>query len=212
MRSSLQRARAFDARMQSSEIDPVLTAINAQQKANHAAHVGYFYPKQLLLRDYLNSNALTGPTAFQYEAFNAECYAIARRFSGPAAVAHVTVLATKYFAQGLDAAHLVAIALLVWGWTIPLPGPVQHVAPLDGAPAEPKDGTLVWVPAANATGYDVWLYIQGNPPAEVSHNQAGNTYAYAGLLALTVYEWYIVPRNFAGTGPTHPAWTFTTVA
>lgn len=119
MRSAAQRIAAYDARMQSSQIDPALTAVNVQQMANHAAHVGAFYPKQLLLRDYFNAQGISGPLAFQYEAFNAEMYHASRSFDGPALIAEGVVLKAKYQALGLDALALSAICLQVWGVIVP---------------------------------------------------------------------------------------------
>jgi hypothetical protein len=118
MRSAAQRIAAYNARMQSSQIDPVLTAVNDQQKANFAAYVGDFYPYQLLLRDWLNDEGIHGVLAFQFEAFNGECYSAHRRFSGPSLAAQITVLADKYEDMGVTRADLVEIALSVWGVTI----------------------------------------------------------------------------------------------
>lgn len=119
MKSAADRIAHFNARMQSSQIDPALVAVNVMQMANHTAHVEFFYPKQLLLRDYLNTAGLTGPAAFQYEAFNSEMYRAYRSFSGPALVAEGVVLKAKYVALGLAALDLSAIALQVWGVIVP---------------------------------------------------------------------------------------------
>lgn len=118
MRTALERITAYDARMQSSTVDPSLVAVNAQQMANHAEHVAFFYPFQLALRDWMNANGYSGNQAFAMEAFNGECYAIKRRFEGPAAVAQATVLVAKYTATGQVALDLKAVALQVWGWTV----------------------------------------------------------------------------------------------
>jgi len=119
MRSGAQRTAAYDARMQSSQIDPTLTAVNAQQMANHAAHVAVFYPKQVLLRDFLNLNGFTGPTAFKYEALNGEMYHASRCFAGPALVAEGVILKAKYTALGLVALDISAMQLAVWAVIIP---------------------------------------------------------------------------------------------
>lgn len=119
MRSEAQRVAAYDAKMQSSTIDPSLTAMNALQMANHAAHVAIFYPKQMILRDLMNGWGISGPVAFQYEAFNAECYAISRRFAGPAAVFQCGTLVVSYTARGLNGVNLREVALDVWSWIVP---------------------------------------------------------------------------------------------
>ncbi len=119
MRSAAQRIAAYDSRMQSSQIDPALTAVNAQQCANHAAHVGAFYPRQVVLRDWLNTMGYTGPTAFKYEALNGEMYHASRSFAGPALVAEGVVLKAKYVALGLVALDISAMQLAVWAVIIP---------------------------------------------------------------------------------------------
>jgi hypothetical protein len=119
MRSAVQRIAAYDARMQSSQIDPVLTAVNAQQMANHAAHVGIFYPKQVLLRDFLNLNGFTGPVAFKYEALNGEMYHASISFAGPALIAEGVILKSKYLALGLVALDISAMQLAVWNIIVP---------------------------------------------------------------------------------------------
>lgn len=119
MRTAQQRIDAYNARMQSSQIDPVLTAVNAVQQARHTSHVTAFYPKQLLLRDYMNLNGYYGNGAFKLEAYNGECYAISRSFEGPAAIVQCAVLVAKYTSLGCQAAALKEIALAVWGWIVP---------------------------------------------------------------------------------------------
>lgn len=119
MRSAVQRIAAYDGRMQNSQIDPTLTAVNAQQMANHAAHVAVFYPKQMLLRDWLNTQGFTGPIAFKYEALNGEMYHASRCFEGPALVAEGVVLKAKYLALGLVALDISAMQLAVWAIIVP---------------------------------------------------------------------------------------------
>jgi len=120
MRTSAQRIQAFKNRMQSTLIDPVLTAMQAQQAENHAAHVMFFYPRQVALRDLLNAEGLTPTAFFKYEAYNGELYSLVRRASGPAAIAEKEILVAKYTSLGCDATLLQAIALTVW--EIPAPG------------------------------------------------------------------------------------------
>lgn len=119
MRSEAQRVAAYNAKMQSSTIDPSLTAVNAMQMANHAAHVAVFYPKQMIARDLYNGWGISGPVAFQYEAFNMECYGISRRFAGAAAILQCGVLIVSYTARGLNGVSLRTLALDVWGWIVP---------------------------------------------------------------------------------------------
>lgn len=119
MRTAAQRIAAYNARMQSSQIDPVLTAKNAAMMANFAIYVNDFYPKQIILRDWLNVNGKFGTEAFMFEAYFGELYAIDRRFAGPAAVAQAGNIVNKYAALGLVGAELKAVALAGFGWIIP---------------------------------------------------------------------------------------------
>jgi len=198
--------------MQSSQIDPSLTAINAGQKARFARHVADAYPKQLTLRAYLNAQGLSGSVAFALEAFSGECFRIGRRFSGPAAGNAALALSEKYADLGLDDGDLCAILSTVHGILLPTPAQVTLLTPVNGAPAEPKDGTLTWQAAAGASGYDVWLGPNVGPVIMVSSDQAGLSYAYSGLAGLTLHDWYVQARNACGTGTASATWQFTTVA
>jgi len=114
MRTAAQRIAKFEARMQSSLIDPVLTAMHAQAVENHTAHVLFFYERQVALRDLLNAEGLTPTEMFKYEAYSNELYALVRRASGAAAIAEKDVLVAKYTALGCQALLLASIALTVW--------------------------------------------------------------------------------------------------
>jgi hypothetical protein len=118
MRSSDQRIAAYNARVQSSQVDPVLTAMQSLQQANFAAYIGEFYPYQVALRDWMNDEDIHGVLAFQYEAFNGEVYSAWRRFAGGTLDAQVTVLVDKYEDLGLTRARLIALCLTVWGVTV----------------------------------------------------------------------------------------------
>ena len=115
MRSAAQRIAAYDARMVSSLIDPVLTAVEEQQKANFASYVADYYPYQVALRGWLDTQAFGGTTVFVYESFNNELYSAHRRFSGLAEVGMFTVLVDKYEDLGLIRADCIAVCLNVYG-------------------------------------------------------------------------------------------------
>ena len=119
MRSAAQRIAAYEARMQSSQIDPTLTAVNALQMANYAAYIAEWYPLQVTLRGWLDAQGFSGNVAFMYEALAGECYSVYRRFAGPAAIAEGTILNAKYLALGLVAIDMSAMELAVFGWIIP---------------------------------------------------------------------------------------------
>lgn len=118
MRSASQRIDAYNARMQSSLIDPVLTAVNPLAQANYAAYVGTFYPFQVALRDWMDTDGIHGTDAFQYEAFNGEMFSAYRRFKGPSLDAQATVLVDKYEDMGMARAKLIDAVLIVWGITV----------------------------------------------------------------------------------------------
>lgn len=212
MRSAAQRRTGFANRGQSSLFDPTLTAVNARQKANHARHVGVAYPQQLTLRGILDAAGISGSAALAYEAFSAELCGIGLRFSGPAAAAAASVVSEKYADQGLVDATLCTIMSAAHGIVLPTPAIPVLLLPANGAPAEPRAGTLSWQAAAGATGYDVWLGPNVGPVIEVSHDQPGLAYNYAGLAALTLHDWYIIGRNTCGVGTKSITWQFTTAA
>ena len=118
MRSAAQRIAAYDARMVSSQIDPTLTAVNALASANYASYVADFYPFQVALRNWLDGQAISGPAAFVYEAFNNEVYSVHRRFSGTAEVTQVTILVDKYEDLGAARVDLISLCLDVWSLVI----------------------------------------------------------------------------------------------
>lgn len=118
MRSSEQRIAAYNARMQSTQIDPVLTAVQTLAQANFASYIGEFYPFQSALRDWMNDEGIHGNVAFGLEAFNGEMYSAYRRFQGPSLAAQATVLVDKYEDLGFTRADLIEIALNVWGVTV----------------------------------------------------------------------------------------------
>lgn len=118
MRSAAQRIAAYEARMASSQIDPVLTAMNALQIANFNGYVAEWYPMQVSLRAWMDALPVAGVNAFKWEACAAEGYAIFRRFSGASALAQGTTLKAKYVSLGLNGANVSAMMLAVFNWVI----------------------------------------------------------------------------------------------
>jgi hypothetical protein len=119
MRTVQQRTDHFTARMQSTLIDPVLTAVNAQQQANYQAYITEFYPYQEELRNWLNTEGKTPLEVFKFEALNGECYRAWRNFAGPAAVLEFTAIHSKWVDFGLDTADVKAVMLAVWSIIVP---------------------------------------------------------------------------------------------
>jgi len=105
--------------MQQSLIDPVLTAVNAQQLANYTAYAIEFQPFQTELRNWLNAKGIGVFEYFKWEALNMECYRAWRHFSGPSREAEFVTLQTKYTSWGLVAADVKTMVLAVWSVTIP---------------------------------------------------------------------------------------------
>lgn len=106
MRTTQQRIDAFDARMLSSLVDPVLSAVAALASANYAAYVNVFVPKQEALRVILNDEGVQIIDYGPYEAFHGELYHLSIKFAGPALQAAYCILVAKW----ADTAHLGAAA------------------------------------------------------------------------------------------------------
>jgi hypothetical protein len=105
--------------MQSSLIDPVLSAVSTLQQANFAAYAIDFYPFQLLLRAWMNTEGISVFNMFRWEALNGECYRAYKSTSGAAAVAEFVALQVKYIDMGLIAADIKAMMTAVWSVVIP---------------------------------------------------------------------------------------------
>lgn len=118
MRSAAQRIAAYEARMTSSQIDPTLTAVAPLASANFAGYMAEFFPFQSALRNWLDGQAINGPAAFVFEAFNNEVYSAWRRFQGTALDTMVTVLVDKYEDLGALRADLISLCLDVWSLVI----------------------------------------------------------------------------------------------
>jgi hypothetical protein len=121
MRTAAQRIAAYNARMQSSQIDPTLTAMEALAQANYTSYVNEFYPFQVALRNWLDSQDIHGALVFQFEAFNNEMYSAWRRFQGTALISMATVLVDKYEDYGMTRADLITVCLDVWSVIVPGP-------------------------------------------------------------------------------------------
>jgi len=113
------RIAHYNARMLSSLIDPVLSAVSAQQQANFAAYAIDFYPYQVALRAWLNAEGISVFKFFAWEALNGECYRASRSTSGAAEVAEFVALQVKYADMGLAQADIKDMVSSVWSVTIP---------------------------------------------------------------------------------------------
>lgn len=106
MRTTAQRIAAFEARMLTSIIDPVLSAVAALATTNYAAYVNDFVPKQVALRVILNDEGVPVIDFGPYEAFHGELYSLNSKFAGPTLQAAFCILVAKW----ADTAHLGAAA------------------------------------------------------------------------------------------------------
>lgn len=96
MRTAQQRIAAYEARMVSSLIDPVLTAVNAKAVDAFTTYELDFYPKQVKLRQILDAIGVVPIHFGPYEAFHGEIYKLSKVTSGPTAIAQATILVAKY--------------------------------------------------------------------------------------------------------------------
>jgi len=110
-----QRVAHYDARMQSSLIDPVLTARNAAAVANFTAYEVDFYPKQVALRAILVAAAIPTAQFAGYEAFHGKLYHLSKTTSGAGLVADATVLIAYWKAPARLGAGAEATLKLIAG-------------------------------------------------------------------------------------------------
>ncbi len=123
MKTADQRIAHYRARMQSTQIDPVITAIRTQAIQNFGEYANEFVPKQEQLRAVLDGEGLTANKYFAYEAFNMEIYGLWNRISGPSLREEAAILVAKYKAWGCDEDLLKKICTTVWGIQMPAPPP-----------------------------------------------------------------------------------------
>jgi len=102
MRTDAQRIAKYNARELSSLVDPTLSAMFTQQKANYAAYTSAFYTKQLALRIIINAQALPPWAVLGIEAFNGEMYKYSKQYAGLMLETRALMLCNKWG----DASHL----------------------------------------------------------------------------------------------------------
>jgi hypothetical protein len=122
MRTAQQRVAHYKARMQSSQIDPVINAIKTQAVANFSAYANEFVPRQEQLRGLMDNEGISPVLYFIYEAFNMEMYGIWNRMSGNSLTNEASILVAKYKAFGGDESFLVNVANTIWNAGIVPPG------------------------------------------------------------------------------------------
>jgi len=111
MKSAATRIAHYENRMTSSQIDPVLSAVNTAQKANFAAYAIDWVAKSQAVHNYLDNQGVNPLEYFMFDAFAGEIYHIEQHFQGAAAVAGANDMVVKYTPQ-CGAPKLKAIAAL----------------------------------------------------------------------------------------------------
>jgi len=113
MKTAAQRIAHYEARMVSSLVDPVLTAVNAAAVANFTAYAMEFVPFQSQLQAQLDTDGILGPIRLLYEAYFGELYGLSKRMKGPALNAMGQVMHDKYEALGCVTGTLVPCAAIL---------------------------------------------------------------------------------------------------
>jgi hypothetical protein len=119
MRSDVQRIANYNARNQSSLIDPTLTAVNPLAQANYQAYIAEYYPYQVQLRTILLDEGVKSYLYGMYEAMTGQFYHLWKVAMGNPGVADFTAVQEKWTARGTDATISKRIALDLFGVTIP---------------------------------------------------------------------------------------------
>jgi len=102
MRTDAQRIAKYNARVLSSLIDPTLSAMFTQQKANYATHASAFYVKQQALRIIINAQAIPPWAVLGVEAFNGEMFKYSKQYAGLMLDTRALMLCNKWG----DTSHL----------------------------------------------------------------------------------------------------------
>jgi hypothetical protein len=125
MRTAAQRIAKYNARMVSSQLDPVRAALVANQQANYAGYATEFVPYQQKLRVELATLGIDPAQFVFYEAWNGQVYHAWKTTSGASLIKAVAAINGRWaHASRLGtakAATLVALALAVWNIVEPAP-------------------------------------------------------------------------------------------
>ncbi len=97
-----------------------------------------------------------------------------------------------------------------WSFTTQVAAPPAPVlnAPANGAGGISVVPVLSWSAATGATSYDVYFGTASSPPLVT--NTAGTSYSPGTLSTGTVYYWYVVAKNVAGSSAS-AVWSFATI-
>lgn len=118
MRTDVQRIAAYNARNQTTLINPTLTAVNTNAQANFAAYMADFYPKQVLCVGVLDTNGIPNYQRGWYQAYLSQLYHAWKIDSGAGAAAEFTSITAKWEARGLGHGGMKQICQVCFGVTI----------------------------------------------------------------------------------------------
>jgi hypothetical protein len=121
MRTDAQRIANYNARMQSSLIDPTLTAVNENALTNYQTYILEFYPLQVAMRAILSAAGEATYLWGRYEALNGEFYRAWKTSTGPTLVARFDEITAKWVARGCTLAVVTDIASDVYTVTLTPP-------------------------------------------------------------------------------------------
>jgi hypothetical protein len=96
MRTAKQRIDKYNARMVSSQLDPVRAAATAAAQANYAGYATEFVPYQEKLRVELAKAGIDTAQFVFYEAFNGELYHLWKTTSGASLIKAAGVLVGRW--------------------------------------------------------------------------------------------------------------------
>lgn len=119
MRTDIQRIANYEARMQSTLLDPTVTAMVSLAVANYSAYISEFYPFQVQLRAILVDEAVKSYLFGIYEAMTGQFYHAFKVGAGVGNVADFTAIQVAWTARGTDATISKRIADDLFSVTIP---------------------------------------------------------------------------------------------
>jgi hypothetical protein len=119
MRTAAQRILDYNARMQSSLIDPTNTAVNPVAQANFTTKTMDLYAKQQQLVNILNSNAVVSYQWARWFAMFGEMYKAYGKMSGGTIVLRFIEIVAKWEARGVGHGGAVQVAFDIFAVTIP---------------------------------------------------------------------------------------------
>jgi hypothetical protein len=102
MKTSAQRIDHYNARMLSTLLDPVLSAVNAKAAENYSSYVIDFYPNQVAVRGLCSAAGILPVKFGAYEAYHGELYHLSKVCTGDSFVSAVAILVAKW----ADTQHL----------------------------------------------------------------------------------------------------------